>query len=124
MECNRCDARDSGPLGRHFAAGVGGLWLGGWMAKTVYSTATSIDGFIADHDNSLEWLFSAPGGHPDGNGDVESPLDEFGDFFAGVGAICMGSTTYEWVLEHDNVAEHPEKWEYEQSAWVFTSRDL
>ena len=26
--------------------------------KTQYYTATSIDGFIADADNSLEWLFT------------------------------------------------------------------
>ncbi|WP_091039791.1 dihydrofolate reductase family protein [Glycomyces harbinensis] len=94
------------------------------MAKTVYNTATSIDGFIADPGNSLEWLFSVPGGHPEEGGEVESPLDEFGQFLAGVGAICMGSTTYEWILEHEHVVEHPEKWEYEQPVWVFTSRDL
>ena len=28
--------------------------------KTQYYTATSIDGFIADADNSLEWLFAIP----------------------------------------------------------------
>lgn len=94
------------------------------MAKTVYNTATSIDGFIADPENSLEWLFSVPGGLPEEDREVESPLDEFGEFLAGVGAICMGSTTYEWVVEHEQAVEHPEKWVYEQPAWVFTSRDL
>ena len=29
--------------------------------KTQYYTATSIDGFIADADNSLEWLFRVEG---------------------------------------------------------------
>lgn len=98
------------------------------MAKTVYNTATSIDGFIADPDNSLEWLFTVPGGLPDETGPegeaVETPLDEFAEFLKGVGAICMGSTTYEWIVEHENVVEHPEKWEYEQPTWVFTSRKL
>ena len=28
--------------------------------KTQYYTATSIDGFIADADNSLDWLFPIP----------------------------------------------------------------
>ena len=28
--------------------------------KTQYYTASSIDGFIADADNSLEWLFKVP----------------------------------------------------------------
>jgi dihydrofolate reductase len=98
------------------------------MAKTVYNTATSIDGYIADPENSLEWLFTVPGGHPEQSeeegGDAETPLDEFGEFLAGVGAICMGSTTYEWILEHEGLLEHPEKWSYEAPSWVFTSRDL
>ncbi|RRR97449.1 dihydrofolate reductase family protein [Glycomyces terrestris] len=98
------------------------------MGKTVYNTATSVDGFIADPDNSLEWLFTVPGGHPDdlgaGEGGAETPLDEFAEFLKGVGAICMGSTTYEWILNFEHVLEQPEKWEYEQPAWVFTSREL
>jgi dihydrofolate reductase len=98
------------------------------MAKTVYNTATSIDGYIADPENSLEWLFTVPGGHPEQaeeeGGDAETPLDEFGEFLAGVGAICMGSTTYEWVVEHENLVEHPEKWAYEPPTWVFTTRKL
>lgn len=98
------------------------------MAKTVYNTATTVDGFIADPDNSLEWLFQVPGGLPEEPGQegeaVETPLDEIAEFFQGVGAICMGSTTYEWILNFENVLEQPEKWEYEQPTWVFTSRDL
>jgi dihydrofolate reductase len=98
------------------------------MAKTVYNTATSIDGFIADPDNSLEWLFTVPGSMPEETGSdgepVEGPMDEFGEFLAGVGAICMGSTTYEWILEHENAVDHPEKWVYEPPSWVFTTRDL
>lgn len=98
------------------------------MAKTVYNTATSIDGYIADPDNSLEWLFSVPGGNPEPSGaeveSAESPLDEMGQFVAEVGAICMGSTTYEWILEYEKAVEHPEKWEYEAPTWVFTTRDL
>lgn len=95
------------------------------MAKTIYNTATSIDGFIADPGNSLEWLFAVPGGDPEEVGEgEETPLDEMGEFFAGVGAVCMGSTTYEWILEHEQALEHPEKWEYTMPTWVFTSRDL
>ncbi|MCC3765707.1 dihydrofolate reductase family protein [Glycomyces sp. TRM65418] len=94
----------------------------------MYNTATSIDGYIADPDNSLEWLFAVPGGEPeesDATGEAEdSPLDEFGQFLAGVGAICMGSTTYEWILDYEKAVEHPEKWVYEPPTWVFTSRDL
>jgi len=98
------------------------------MAKTVYNTATSIDGYIADPTNSLEWLFSVPGGLPEASeteGEAaKTPLDEFGEFLAGVGAICMGSATYEWILEYENLLENPDKWEYESPLWVFTSRDL
>ena len=32
------------------------------MTKTQYFTATSIDGFIADEDNSLEWRFEVDSG--------------------------------------------------------------
>jgi dihydrofolate reductase len=88
------------------------------VPKTQYYTATTVDGYIADADNSLDWLFAADEGR-DG-----SP---FGDFFAGVGAFVMGATTYEWVLRHERLLETPAKWqEYYQDvpAWVFTHRDL
>ena len=32
------------------------------MGATQYYTATSIDGFIADEHNSLDWLFEVPPG--------------------------------------------------------------
>ena len=89
------------------------------MTKTQYYTATSIDGFIADADNSLDWLFEASS-----NGDKD---DRFGRFFADVGAFAMGATTYEWVLEHDRLLDDPGKWrEYygDIPCWVFTHRDL
>ncbi|THV35617.1 dihydrofolate reductase family protein [Glycomyces buryatensis] len=94
------------------------------MAKTIYNTATSIDGFIADSDNSLQWLFDVEGGHPDDPSSEEGPLNEFDDFMAGVGAVCMGSTTYEWILGAEQLLENPDKWAYPQPTWVFTSRDL
>lgn len=91
------------------------------MAKTQYYTATSIDGYIADADNSLSWLFEV-GGEAD-----EPGSDRFAAFFAEVGAFCMGATTYEWVLNHDKLLDHPEKWrEYyaDTPCWIFTHRDL
>ncbi|WP_026928972.1 dihydrofolate reductase family protein [Glycomyces tenuis] len=94
------------------------------MAKTIYNTATSVDGFIADADNSLEWLFGVEGGHPEDPAAEEGPLGGFAQFLAGVGAICMGATTYQWILDHEHLLEHPDKWEYEQPAWVFTHREL
>ena len=90
------------------------------VAKTQYYTATSVDGYIADPNNSLEWLFEVP---RDGGSGYES----FSEFFAGVGAMAMGATTYEWVLDHDDLLEHPEKWKGyygETPCWVFTHREL
>ncbi|TDO39268.1 dihydrofolate reductase [Paractinoplanes brasiliensis] len=87
------------------------------MAKTQYYTATSIDGYIADENNSLEWLFDVDGGN-------ENP---FGGFFAGVGAFAMGATTYEWVLENDNVLAEPQNWHDlygDVPCWVFANREL
>lgn len=89
------------------------------MAKTQYYTATTLDGFIADENHSLDWLFEV---------DREQGGEHsFGAFFAEVGAMAMGATTYEWVLEHDNLLEEPDKWRgyyAETPCWVFTHRTL
>lgn len=90
------------------------------MAKTQYYTATSVDGYIADSDNSLEWLFEVPR-------DGGSGASGFAAFFEGVGAMAMGATTYEWVYGHERLDEQPEKWHgwYGSTpAWVFTHREL
>ena len=86
--------------------------------KTQYYTATSVDGFIADEHNSLDWLFEVTS---------RSERQTFAPFFAGVGAFAMGATTYEWVLEHERVLEQPEKWQGwygDVPSWVFTHRTL
>jgi dihydrofolate reductase len=77
--------------------------------KTQYYTATSLDGFLADKDNSLDWLLQLP--EPEGGG-------TYPDFIRDVGALAMGSTTYEWVQQHGG------PWPYTQPAWVFTTREL
>jgi dihydrofolate reductase len=86
--------------------------------KTQYYTATSVDGFIADADNSLEWLFAI------GSPGEPGPLDEYSGFIAEVGAVAMGSTTYEWIAAHTGFLDDPGKWEYSAPTWVFSSRDL
>jgi dihydrofolate reductase len=88
------------------------------VSVTQYYTATTLDGFIADPDNSLEWLFTRrrePGG----------PLT-YDAFIAEVGAIGMGSTTYEWILGHEFSGKDRSdwKWPYEVPCWVFTHREL
>jgi len=90
------------------------------VGKTQYYTATSIDGFIADPGNSLDWLFEVGSGGEGAN-------DRFGPFMAGVGAMAMGATTYEWVLNHERLLEDPSAWQKYYGAtpsWVFTHRDL
>jgi dihydrofolate reductase len=88
------------------------------VSLTQYYTATALDGFIADEEHSLDWLFSR-------DQDRAGPLN-YADFIAGVGAVAMGSTTYEWILEHDRKDKDPAewKWPYDVPSWVFTHRQL
>lgn len=84
--------------------------------RTQYYTAASLDGFIATEDDSLDWLFPL--------GDINNT--SYPSFIAEVGALAMGSTTYEWILRHaDTVADETgSPWPYTQPAWVFSSRKL
>ncbi|HJU46530.1 MAG TPA: dihydrofolate reductase family protein [Gaiellaceae bacterium] len=88
------------------------------MSLTQYYTATTLDGFIADPHDSLDWLFTRQR-VPDG------PLN-YDAFIAGVGALAMGSTTYEWILEHGPGDRDPAEWTwpYDLPSWVFTHRRL
>jgi dihydrofolate reductase len=88
------------------------------VSLTQYYTATTLDGFIADADNSLEWLFTRQ--HDDDG------LLSYRRFIADVGALAMGSTTYEWMLRNADkmVAETGSVWPYTQPAWIFSSRAL
>lgn len=83
--------------------------------KTQYYTASSLDGFIADPQNSLDWLMQF--------GSVDET--SYPDFIREVGAIAMGSTTYEWLLDHMGKG-NPDlpAWPNKQPTWVFTSRSL
>lgn len=84
--------------------------------KTQYYTAASLDGFIATEDDSLDWLFPL--------GDINA--SSYPEFIANVGALAMGSSTYEWMLRNaDKVtAATGSAWPYTQPAWVFTARTL
>jgi dihydrofolate reductase len=88
----------------------------GKFMKTQYYTATSLDGFIATEDDSIEWLF------PLGNLSESS----YPGFIADVGALAMGSATYEWMLRNSEavIAEAGSAWPYTQPAWIFSSRKL
>jgi dihydrofolate reductase len=84
--------------------------------KTQYYTATSLDGFIATPDDSLDWLFSL--------GDIEET--SYPAFIKDVGALAMGSATYEWMLRNviGPEARQRQPWPYQQATWVFTTRSL
>jgi dihydrofolate reductase len=87
------------------------------VTRFVYATATSLDGFLADEDESLEWLFAVEGG--------DDAVAGLASFIEGVGVMVEGSTTYRWVLDHERLLESPEKWqEYYGSrvTYVFSSR--
>jgi dihydrofolate reductase len=80
------------------------------MTRTIYYVASSLDGFIADPHDSLDWL-------------VKQDIDEHGamnytEFIAGIGAVLMGAATYEWLIRQQT------EWPYTQPSWVFTHRDL
>ena len=84
--------------------------------KTQFYSACTIDGYIATEDDSLEWLFPL--------GDVNAT--SYPSFIREVGALAMGSSTYEWMLRHaltvkDQVGA---AWPYTQPTWVFSSREL
>jgi dihydrofolate reductase len=84
--------------------------------RTQYYTASSLDGFIATPDDSLDWLFPL--------GDVNET--SYPQFIQEVGALAMGSATYEWMLRHvvRPGSATPGEWPYRQPAWVFSRRAL
>ncbi|MDR0214743.1 MAG: dihydrofolate reductase family protein [Comamonas sp.] len=86
------------------------------MSKTQYYTATSLDGFLATEDDSLDWLFPLASLHE----------SSYPAFIAEVGALAMGSATYEWMLRNAEAVlkETGVAWPYTQPAWVFSSRQL
>jgi dihydrofolate reductase len=87
------------------------------MTLVRYYCAATLDGFIAESDDTLDWLLSYEGefegaDSKEGQGGYES-------FYAGIGAMVMGSVTYEWVLAHGG------GWPYtDKPTWVLSSREL
>jgi dihydrofolate reductase len=87
------------------------------MGRFLFDTATTINGWIADADNSLGWLFAVEGGD-----EPEADLIP-----SGATVMVEGSTTYEWVLAESDILAHPERWKKfhgDRPTFVFTSRDL
>ena len=80
--------------------------------STQYYVASSLDGVIAEPEETLDWLLSRDSGDAEG-----APGND--EFIAATGALAMGSRTYEWVLAHEDG-----RWPYDLPCWVFTSREL
>lgn len=78
---------------------------------THFYTASSLDGFIATEEHSLDWLLSQ-------DIDQDGPM-AYPGFERNIGALVMGSSTYEWVMRHEEG-----RWGYTQPTWVFTHREL
>ena len=89
------------------------------MTNVVYYCAATLDGYIAESDDTIEWLTGYRGSY-----DGEAPPVEGGyeDFYEGVGALVSGSVTYEFIL---GMLERGTEWPYAgKPCFVLSSRDL
>lgn len=87
------------------------------MTRFVYYTAATLNGFLADEEHSLDWLFAVE--------DTGGP--DMADFMNGVGVFVEGSSTYEWVLQAENLLAEPQRWQQfygSRPTYVFSSRPL
>jgi dihydrofolate reductase len=91
--------------------------------RTQYYCAASLDGYIAEADDTLAWLLDYQGSFA-GEGVEPGPRGEGGAyerFYENVGALVSGATTYEFILDH--LGEGGE-WPYRgKPYWVLSSRD-
>lgn len=74
--------------------------------KLVLFIATSLDGYIATEDDSLEWLFNV-----EGEGD-----NGYSQFYETIETVMMGKKTYDWIMKHET-GEFPYK---NKECYVFT----
>ena len=92
--------------------------------KTQYYCAATLDGYIAETDDSIGWLLTYDGRY-DGEGAEPGPMSDGGAyerFYDGIGALVSGSTTYEFVFDH---LGDPAEWPYKgKPYWVLSSRDV
>jgi dihydrofolate reductase len=87
------------------------------MSRTQYYCATTLDGFIAESDDTIRWLTGYEGSYA--GPDAVPMTGTYDEFYDGVGALVSGSVTYEFVLNE------VEEWPYAgKPCWVLTSRDL
>ncbi|AFY28668.1 dihydrofolate reductase [Cyanobium gracile PCC 6307] len=106
MGCNKVQA---------IAPFVNHTFLPTTLKNQSYS-ASSLDGFLATTDNSLDWLLQF--------GEAEGP--GYKNFLADIGAIAMGSSTNQWLLDHYIKGGTPDEkaWLYTQPTGIFSGRKL
>jgi len=94
------------------------------MSRVQYYCATTLDGYIADADDGIQWLTGYEGSFK-GEGAEAPPMTEGGSyerFYQDVGGLVSGSVTYEFVLKH---MSGEAAWPYPgKPCWVLSSRDL
>jgi dihydrofolate reductase len=94
------------------------------VSATQYYCAATLDGYIAEADDSLGWLLGYDGSYA-GEEAEPGPMSDGGAyerFYDGIGALVSGSTTYEFVLDH--IGDDSE-WPYRgKPYWVLSSREL
>jgi dihydrofolate reductase len=89
----------------------------GGVPRTVYYCAATLDGYIAESDDTIGWLTTYDGGYA-GNG--AAPVEGgYADFYETVGALVSGSVTYEFILRELSA------WPYGgKPCWILSSREL
>ena len=72
--------------------------------------ASTLDGYIATKDDSLEWLFNV-----EGEGD-----NGFSEFYETIDTILLGKRTYDWIMKQES-EEFPYK---NKECYVFTRSSI
>jgi dihydrofolate reductase len=92
-------------------------------SKVQYYCAATLDGYIADEDDGIDWLTGYQGSYESEDAEP-GPMSGGGSyerFYEGVGALVSGSVTYEFVLEQIRGGG---SWPYAgKPCWVLSSRD-
>lgn len=77
--------------------------------KYILYIAMTLDGFIADKDDNLEWLFKV-----EGKGD-----NGYQNFYNTIDSVVMGRRTYDWIIQ--NMDEYPYK---DKDSYILTNREI
>jgi dihydrofolate reductase len=93
------------------------------VSRTQYYCAATLDGYIADADDGIDWLTGYEGSFEGGaDGGPMTERGSYERFYADVGALVSGSVTYEFILGH---IEGGGSWPYAgKPYWVLSSREL